>query len=89
LDPRFAGSNTAEYAGFLRAIKFRSTTASGGELKPSAPCRKIFGMLKNPAEYDRDISSEKSTPFLAKYFLLHNKMYLLSIARELWCMNQE
>jgi hypothetical protein len=41
LDPRFAGSNPAEDDGFLRVIKIRSTTSFGGEVKPSAPCRRF------------------------------------------------
>jgi hypothetical protein len=48
LDPKFAGSNPVEYDGFLREIKIRSTTAFGWGVKPSAPSRKIYGMLKNP-----------------------------------------
>jgi hypothetical protein len=33
---------------FLRAIKIRSTTSFGEEVKPSAPCRKILRHVKNP-----------------------------------------
>jgi hypothetical protein len=33
VDPRFAGSILAEVDGFLRVIKIRSTTSSGGEVK--------------------------------------------------------
>jgi hypothetical protein len=42
LDPRFAGSNTAEDDEFVMAIKIRSTTSFGGEVKSSVPCRKIL-----------------------------------------------
>jgi hypothetical protein len=65
LDPRFAGSNTAEDDGFLRAIKIRSTTSSrgGGGVQPSAPRRKILQHLKDSAEYDRDTSPVKLTDF--------------------------
>jgi hypothetical protein len=37
LNPRFAGSNPAENDGFLRAIKVRSMTSFGGEVKPAVP----------------------------------------------------
>jgi hypothetical protein len=33
--------------GFLKAIKIRSTPRFAGELKPSAPCRKILVREKN------------------------------------------
>jgi hypothetical protein len=42
------GLNPAEVDGFSRAINIRSTTSFGGEVKPSAPCRKILGPEKNP-----------------------------------------
>jgi hypothetical protein len=38
-DQRFAGSNPAEDDVFLRAIKIRITTSSGGEVKPSVQCK--------------------------------------------------
>jgi hypothetical protein len=34
--------------GLLRAIKIRSTTSYGGEVKPSAPGRKILRNFKEP-----------------------------------------
>jgi hypothetical protein len=43
----FAGSIPAEGGGFSRAIKIRSTPSLGGEIKPSAPCRKIFRHVKD------------------------------------------
>jgi hypothetical protein len=61
LEPRFAGSNLAEDDGFLRAIKVRSTTPFGGEVKPSVSYRKVYGVLKNPVEYERDTPSAKFT----------------------------
>jgi hypothetical protein len=36
--------------------KIRSTIYLGGKLKPSAASLQIYGMLKIPAEYDRDTS---------------------------------
>jgi hypothetical protein len=35
---------------FLRAIKFRRPPSFGGEVNPSAPCRKISGRVKEPFE---------------------------------------
>jgi hypothetical protein len=46
MDPRFAGSNPAEDDGFLTAIKIRSTTYFGGEVKPSAHVVKFYDMFK-------------------------------------------
>jgi hypothetical protein len=55
-DPRFAGSNPTEGDGFLRVINIGSTPSFGREVKPSATCRKIYSMLKNPSIHERDIS---------------------------------
>ena len=41
LVPKFAGSNSAEAVGFLRAKKILSTPSFGGEVKPSIPCRRF------------------------------------------------
>jgi hypothetical protein len=38
-----------------------STPFVRGEVKPSAPCRKILWHVKEPAEYDRDTSLVKTT----------------------------
>jgi hypothetical protein len=48
LDPRFAGSNPAEDDGFLKAIKIRSPTSFGGEIKPAVPRRKGLRHVKEP-----------------------------------------
>jgi hypothetical protein len=42
------GSNLAEDERLLRVMKVSSTTYFGEEVKLSAPCCKIYGMLKNP-----------------------------------------
>jgi hypothetical protein len=42
LNLRFMTSNPAEDNGFLRAIKIRSTTSFGGEVKLSVPSCKVF-----------------------------------------------
>jgi hypothetical protein len=54
IDPSFAASNPTEDDGVLRAIKIRSTISFEEEVKTSAPCRNIYGMSKNPAQYERD-----------------------------------
>jgi hypothetical protein len=41
-------SNPVENEEFLRTIKIRSTTSFGGEVKPSAICRKVLRYVKNP-----------------------------------------
>ena len=41
LVPKFAGSNPAEDVGFLGRKKILSTPSFGGEVKPSAPCRRF------------------------------------------------
>jgi hypothetical protein len=52
---------------FLRAIKIRTTTSCGGEVKPSVPRHKILGHVKNPLKYDRDIDRQNSRIFLAQF----------------------
>jgi hypothetical protein len=52
--------------GFLRAIKFRSTTSFGGEVQPQDPCREILRRVKDPLRYDRQNSEAIYRPvFLA------------------------
>jgi hypothetical protein len=38
--------------GFLKAIKIRSTTSFGGEVKPAVPFRESLWNVKNPYEYE-------------------------------------
>jgi hypothetical protein len=56
LDSSFAGSNPADGDGFLKAIKIRSAPSFGGKVKPSASCHKIIRHVKEPFEYERDVS---------------------------------
>jgi hypothetical protein len=63
-DQRFAGSNPAEGDGFLRAIKLRSTTSFGGEVKPSVLCRKILRRAKDAFEVWK------------RYFIKQNSFHL-------------
>jgi hypothetical protein len=65
LDQRFAGSNPADGDGFLMAIKFRSVTSIGGEVKPSAPC-KILRHVNIAAEFEIHTSSAKFSMFLSR-----------------------
>jgi hypothetical protein len=58
IGPSFEGSNPAEGDGLLMAIKIRSTASFGGEVKPSATCRKILLHLKNPL---RSMNKDKLT----------------------------
>jgi hypothetical protein len=48
----------------LIAIKIRSTTSFGGEVKPSAPCRKILRQVKERYGYKRDFVGKIHLPFL-------------------------
>jgi hypothetical protein len=54
LDPEFSGSDPTESDGFLRVTIIRSTTYFGGEIKPSAPFRKILRNVKDPLRRDRE-----------------------------------
>jgi hypothetical protein len=60
VDRRFRGASIirgidlTDSDGFLRAIKIRSTTSFGGEVKPSSPCRKMLRHVKDHFIYDRD-----------------------------------
>jgi hypothetical protein len=61
IGPKVRWFRPADDNGFLRAIEIHNTTSFGGEVKPSAPCRKIYGMSKKPAQYEIDNSSAKFT----------------------------
>jgi hypothetical protein len=60
LDPRFAGSHPVKDDEFLRAIKIRSTTSFGGEVKPSVPC-KFLRHVTESYRYERRYFVEKFT----------------------------
>jgi hypothetical protein len=47
--------------GFLMAIKIRSSTSLVGEVSRRPNVIRCYGMLKIPAEYDRDTSLPKLT----------------------------
>jgi hypothetical protein len=44
------GANPAEDDGFIRAVKIRSSTSFGGEVKPSVPCREVLRRVKEHNE---------------------------------------
>jgi hypothetical protein len=48
IGPKVCESDPAENDKFLRAIKIRSTTSFGREVKPSASCRKLLRHVKYP-----------------------------------------
>jgi hypothetical protein len=50
------GLNRADDDGFLRAVKIQSTTFSKGKQSLRPHVVRFYGMLKVPAEYDRDTS---------------------------------
>jgi hypothetical protein len=56
VDPRFACSDPVDDEGFLRETKIRNMTSFAGEVKPSAPCRKILRHVKEPSQYESEIS---------------------------------
>jgi hypothetical protein len=60
LEPKFARSNLVKEMGFSRAIKIRSTTSSGGAVKPSVHVVRFYGMLQIPTEYERDNTSQQN-----------------------------
>jgi hypothetical protein len=59
LDPRFAGSKAAEDNELSTVTKICATTSFGGEVKLSAHVVRFYGMLNNPAEYERGTSQAK------------------------------
>jgi hypothetical protein len=59
IGPKVRGFRHDRGRWILKTIEIHSTTALGGEVKPSAHVVKFYGMLKIPAEYDRDTSSAK------------------------------
>jgi hypothetical protein len=68
LDSSFTSSNPTESDGFLRAIKIRITISFEGEVKPSAPSRKILRHVKESYEYERRTSLAKFTAIFSPSF---------------------
>jgi hypothetical protein len=49
----FGGLSPAENDGFLKAIKIRSTTSFGVQVKPLAPCHMVLWHVREPYRYER------------------------------------
>jgi hypothetical protein len=52
-EPKVHWLKSSSQKRILRAIKIRSTTSFGGEVKPSARCRKILRHVKEPKRYEK------------------------------------
>jgi hypothetical protein len=66
IGPKFSEFEPSWGDGFLRAIKIRSMTSSGGELKPSAPIRNILRHVKNHCKVLTKIF-QRSFPLLISF----------------------
>jgi hypothetical protein len=66
IGPKFIGFIPALGDGFLRTIKIRSTPSFGGEVKSSAPCRKILKHVK----MKKDTSMAKFIIYFSKFLLV-------------------
>jgi hypothetical protein len=75
LDPRFEGSNPNEDDVLSRAIKIRSTTSFGGEVKPMFPCRKILRHVKYPYSM-KEILLGKILGYLSRCFSCFANRYI-------------
>jgi hypothetical protein len=49
--PNGRGFNPGRGDGFLKAIKIRSTTSFGWQVKPEVSCRKLFRHVKDSLRY--------------------------------------
>jgi hypothetical protein len=82
-------SNPAEDDGFIWAIEISSTTFCRGQVKPSAPYRKILRHVKERyGVWDRCFSCKINEHFSPRFSLLRYQVSLLVFARRSW-MNQE
>jgi hypothetical protein len=70
LDPILTGSKPTEGDKYLTATKNRSSPFFGGEVKPSAPCRKSLRHVENRSKYERDTSEGKISFPLLQFLLL-------------------
>jgi hypothetical protein len=65
-----ASPNLAEDKGLLRAIKIRSTTSFGGEVKPAVECRKVLQHVKDPCSKEQILVGKIHGHFSPKFNLL-------------------
>jgi hypothetical protein len=87
---RFVGSKPDENNVYLRAMQIRSSTSFGGEVKPSAPCRKILRHVKDPLRYGRDTDRQKSAAIFHPISLrFATRFPCCNKSRELWWMNRK
>jgi hypothetical protein len=70
-------SNQAESDGFLTAIKTRSTTSFGGEVKTLIPCHKILLHVKEPYIYKQTLIAKIQGYFSPIFSLLRYQVSLL------------
>jgi hypothetical protein len=68
--PKVHGFNSGRRRWIWKAIKLRSTTSVGGEIKQSVPCRKILRHVKERYEYEGDNSNAKFFGHIFNKFLL-------------------
>jgi hypothetical protein len=91
LGPKVRGFRPSQGRRIFKGDTIRSTTSFGGEVKQSAPRRKILYHVKDPYKYEKRylLRRQNSRPFLAKFLLLLYWVSMLVIAIQLWWMNQE
>jgi hypothetical protein len=85
--PKGRGFKPGRGDGFLRAIKIRSTSSFGWEVKPEVPCRKILRHVKDPLRYFRYWYAKSS--LLRPFLKLASDVSAGRTARELWWTSQE
>jgi hypothetical protein len=74
--PKVRGFKPGRGHGFLRAIKIRSMSSFGGEVNPSAPCRKNLRHVKEPYEYERQNYADKTHHLLSPHRLILISYYM-------------
>jgi hypothetical protein len=89
IGPKVRGFKPSREQRIFKGDKIRRMTSFGGEIKPSAPCRKILQHVTDPCGvwqiYLASIINENFSP---RFYLLHYKAFLLVFSRELWWINQ-
>jgi hypothetical protein len=88
IGPKVRGFNPAEDDGFLRAIKIRSTTSFGREVKPAIPFRKILRHVKDHYS-TKEILVGQILGHFSSILSCFATRCLLVTATELWWINKE
>jgi hypothetical protein len=89
---KFRGLKSVRVRWLLTAIIFRSMTPfgrGGGELKPSATCRKILRHAKDHLRYYRDTDRKIQRLFTDEFPPTSILGVCCNRSRELWYINQE